>query len=272
MLPRFEGRQLDTQETKVVSDVERVGWSVMLIRDEPEKNQPGWAFTIGLFESHGHPEVAIFGLKEESRVNILNWIGENVKKHKPFSAGREHDWVLDGHPCWSREVLKCWYDDLFGWAVWFYGGRDFPVVQCIWPTRDGMYPWQEQPPYSNPQPLLYEEDVPSARMFHYLSDASLELLDWPFPCDPNTRVFVSRCVVEDRAAIVRAYHELDGDWQFIGPVDDPNEDGVKVSCFHCTVERDGTLRALAELPKGWMAWREKISDDWQTQLIPDSDA
>lgn len=107
LLPRFEGHQLEPQERKVVTDVERVGWSIMLVDVEPEKNQPGWAFTIGLFESYGHPEVAIFGLDEESRYNILNWIGENAKEHEPLVVGQEHDWVLDGHPCWSREVLKC---------------------------------------------------------------------------------------------------------------------------------------------------------------------
>jgi len=272
LLPRFEGRQLDAQESKVVADVERVGWSLMLIREEARQQKPGWAFTIGLFETYRHPEVVMFGLKEESRSSILNWIGRCVKGGKHFTAGAEHDWVLDGYPCWSRGVSKRWYRDLLGWAIWFYGGCDFPAVQCIWPDKQGVYPWQEQPPYPNPRPLLYEETATSARMFHYLSEQTLTQLDeWPFQCEPNTGVYVSRCVVEDGAPIVRVYHDKDGDWQFIGPVQDANQDGCKLGCFHCTVEREPSLRALASLPEGWMAWRESPSDMWQTGLTPESD-
>jgi Domain of unknown function (DUF4262) len=95
---------------------------------------PGWAFTVGLFENFGHPEVTIFVMEPKTRDSILNWIGKNESEGKPFTADREHDWVLEQHNCWSRAVQKVWYRDLFGWAIWFYGGTDFPVVQCLWPA------------------------------------------------------------------------------------------------------------------------------------------
>ena len=91
--------------------------------------------TIGLFENFGHPEVVIFGMNPQVRHSILNWIGKNVQEGNPFAAGREHDWVLEGHNCWSRDVQKLWYKDLFGWAIWFYGGTEFPMVQCLWPAK-----------------------------------------------------------------------------------------------------------------------------------------
>lgn len=96
-------------------------------------------------------------------------------------------------------------------------------------------------------------------MFHYLSLRT------------EPRSIRQLCAAEDRASIVRVWHDLDGDWQFIGPVEDPGQDGIKLSCFHCAVERDPTLRTLAKLPEGWMARREDVSDNWQIQLIPESD-
>src|SRR5262249_28745897 len=151
---------------------------------------PGWAFTIGLFENFGHPEVTIFGMSAEARHSILNWIGENVRDGRAFTSGIEHDWVLEKYKCWSRDVQKAWYRDLFGWAIWFYGGKDFPVVQCLWPAKSGIYPWEEGSGFFVPQPLLYEPDLLAARMIHYVEDAKLDATEWPFANDPHQRVFV----------------------------------------------------------------------------------
>jgi len=132
---------------------------------------------------------------------------------------------------------------------------EFPAVQCLWPARDGTYPWEEGAAFFVSQPLLYETELLSARMMHYVEEQQLEATSWPFANDPHQRVFVSRCIVEDNAPIIRVVHERDGDWQFIGPVADPNEDGCKLSCFHCVVERDKSVRRLARLSPGWQATR-----------------
>lgn len=260
MIERFRDRELDEGEREVVDHVERHGWSVTNIREEA--GAPGWAFTVGLFENFGHPEVTIFGMDLRARHAILNWIGDNVREGKSFTADREHDWVLKEHNCWSRDVRKQWYKDLFGWALWFYGGTEFPMVQCVWPARDGRYPWEEAAAFFASQPLLYEEGLLSARMIHYVDDRQLSESEWPFAENPHQSVFVSRCVVEDNAPIVLVVHERQGDWQFIGPVDDPEKDGCKISCFHCVVERDTSIRTLARLLPGWQATRTVPGERW----------
>ena len=188
--------------------------------------------------------------------------GKSVREGKPFTAGQKHDWVLEGYNCWSRQVQKLWYRDLVGWAIWFYGNSDFPAVQCLWPDKDGAFPWEESPAFFTPQPLLYEDHLLAARMMHYVDDHQLAKAEWPFADDPHQSVFVSRCIVEDNAPIVRVVHDQEGDWQFIGPVDDPNEDGCKLSCFHCVLEKDQSIRSLARLLPGWRATRNTPGDDW----------
>lgn len=271
MIERFKGRTLDESEQNVLGHVEHHGWNVTNISDQD--GEPGWAFTIGLFENYRHPEVIIFGMSPESRHPILNWIGDNVRGGKPFTAGREHDWVLKGHNCWSREVAKRWYRDLLGWAVWFYGGNEFPAVQCLWPSKDGVYPWADDAAFFSPQPLLYEEDILPARMMHYVDDEQIATLAWPFAEDPHRRVFISRCVVEDNAPILRVVHDRQGDWQFIGPVDNPDEDGCKLFCLHCVVEKDPSIRALARLSEGYRASRKAVGDEWALDRVqPDEEA
>ncbi len=76
MIRRFEGRCLDPSEQKVITHVEGHGWSVTNI--EERSDSVGWSFTVGLFENYKHPEVIIFGMGQDSRHRILNWIGDNV--------------------------------------------------------------------------------------------------------------------------------------------------------------------------------------------------
>jgi Domain of unknown function (DUF4262) len=269
VIDRFQGRELDESERKVLGHIENHGWSVTNIREKD--GALGWAFTVGLFENYGHPEVVIFGLKAESRHSILNWIGDNIREGKAFASGQEYDWVLDGLNCWSRDVQKQWYRDLVGWAIWFYGGTEFPCVQCIWPAPDGTYPWEANSTFFAAQPLLYETDMLSARMMHYVDDQELAKAEWPFAEDPHQHVFVSRCIVEDRAPIVLVVRDQEGDWQFIGPVDDPVEDGCKLSCFHCVVERDPSVRSLASLLPGWRAVRKNPGREWEIGQDPSAE-
>ncbi|RVC28185.1 DUF4262 domain-containing protein, partial [Mesorhizobium sp. M7A.F.Ca.CA.004.04.2.1] len=36
------------------------------------------------------------------------------------------------------------YREHFGWDLWFYDGLDFRVLQLIYPTVDGIWPWQAE--------------------------------------------------------------------------------------------------------------------------------
>ena len=268
MIDRFQGLKLQPDEIDTIAKVEKYGWMVMNIKEEPGKM--GWSYTIGLFETYQHPEVVIFGLKPESRHLILNWIGKNIKQGNPFTQDREHDWVLDNYKCWSKPVQKRWYRDLLGYARWFYRTErdvnNFPCVQAIWPDKEGRYPWE--PEYGHgTQPLLFEEDLVPARMMHYTSDSELSKAEWPFECDPHTRTFVSRCVVEDSAPIVQVVHDHDGDWQFLGPVEDADADGCEILCFHCVVERDPTVRLLAGMRRGVRARRQTPLDKWEWEEV-----
>lgn len=44
---------------------------------------------------------------------------------------------------------------------WFYQGNSFQLLQCIYPTKENIYPWEENWPeeISNLQPVLVEEGL-----------------------------------------------------------------------------------------------------------------
>ena len=60
------------------------------------------------------------------------------------------------------------------------------------------------------------------------------------------------------------FHDHDGEWQFLhGPVTEDDE--CKVICLGCIFECDETVGILAEMPSGWMAYRDSIGDAWQSE-------
>jgi len=36
-------------------------------------------------------------------------------------------------------------------------------------------------------------------------------------------------------------------------------------CLHHIVDRDPTIKELADLPTGWCAWRDNVGDPWNRQ-------
>lgn len=79
--------------------------------------------------------------------------------------------------CCCREVAEKWFEPFLGYAIWFYGGLRFPVLQIIWPDKEQRYPWQPQfsSAWRRAQPLLYEREASAANVEALLK--SMERLD-----------------------------------------------------------------------------------------------
>jgi hypothetical protein len=88
---------------------------------------------------------------------------------------------------------------------------------------------------------------------------------WPFADPINTAAFTSAQVL-DGLPILRVFHDHDGDWQFLGGVD--GEEG-RIICLGCAYERDGAIASLADLPVGWMAYRESPGEAWHREPYED---
>jgi uncharacterized protein DUF4262 len=150
-------------DEKVVSDVAEYGWHVVKIPDDDET--PGWAFSIGLYKNFNHPEIVVFGLDDELMHFVINSVGEDVRRGKSFAADGLYPDLIEAHTCTFKPVSKVWYGDFLGYANWFYEGENYPALQCIWPDKNNLFPWDPQfnPHWVWAQPLLFHEDAESAR-------------------------------------------------------------------------------------------------------------
>ena len=130
-----------TPDEKAKSDVEELGWHVIKVAEDAAG--PGFAFTIGLTHNFGHPELIVFGLPPDVMHQILNLAGDNIRAcAEKFESGMKTTELLEGYPCCFIEFPKSSYHEFLGYAIWFYKGEEFDVLQCVWPDKAGRFPWE----------------------------------------------------------------------------------------------------------------------------------
>ncbi|MER9298278.1 hypothetical protein NKI38_17520 [Mesorhizobium sp. M0621] len=97
--------------------------------------------------------------------------------------------------------------------------------------------------------------------------------EWRFADPPNVAVLSDKSIFKRGDWIAYVVHEDDdddsynddgGSWQFHnsepGPVDDSD---IMLVGLQAVVQLDESILALADLPKGWYAWRSSKSSRWQ---------
>jgi hypothetical protein len=236
----------DDHDRKLLADFGRHGWHVVGVEEDEEG--PGFAYSIGLYRSFGHPEVIVFGLPVRVMHRTINGVGEQVRSGERFGHLDEAGDVLEGYNVAFRTVKRRHYADYLGYARWFYRGDDFPALQCVWPDSAHRYPWHP------------EFDAALSRRQPVLSDDT----SWPFQEGRNRAVFTTRPVLREGHPILLVSHDRDGDWQFLCGTTNRPEDGLVVS-LGSIFERDRTLAAVADLPEGWRAYRGAKRAAWRRE-------
>jgi hypothetical protein len=144
----------DDYDRDILGDIQRVGWSVIQIADGDEPG-PVYSFTVGIFHTHDHPELILFGLDAPIAGAILNDVGDAVARGVRIQPGQLYEDFSSVPVCFVT-VDPAHYKQYVGYALWLYGGPGFPMLQCVWPLKSGKFPWDKGYPTAGAsiQPLL----------------------------------------------------------------------------------------------------------------------
>jgi hypothetical protein len=163
--PRFDprypprrGEPLDATDLRVLADVAESGLHV--VRGAATGAAPAFAFSIGLFRTFDHPEIAIFGLAPEALEAAVRRVAELVRAGTRFDEGDIVEEVLPGRMVAFRRIVPRHYAPYLGYAVWYHGGSRFPALQATWGDREGHFPWERWFPRDlrELQPVLFEPE------------------------------------------------------------------------------------------------------------------
>ncbi|MGE0708329.1 MAG: hypothetical protein AB7N76_18325 [Planctomycetota bacterium] len=86
--------------------------------------------------------------------------------------------------------------------------------------------------------------------------------DWPFADPPNVAAITLRSILEGAPILLVTHDEDDGGWQLLDGGDVREED-ARVVGLGSMVDRDPTLRELADLALGWTALRARPGAPWR---------
>lgn len=145
---------LNAVQEKLLSNIEKYGLEVMHILED--KTGPGFSYSVGLFESYQHPEIIIVGLKQELCHTLINNMANDIKSGEKYMALNYYSNILNNFQCYFVDVDHSNYDKYVGQAQAYYGNDNFPLIQCIYPTVKGIFPWEKEWPddIKNLQPIL----------------------------------------------------------------------------------------------------------------------
>ncbi|TPI58743.1 DUF4262 domain-containing protein [Mesorhizobium sp. B3-1-3] len=145
----------DAEEAKALADIEEYGCHILYVLEEDE--HPPFAYSVGIEHNFGVPELVVIGLKPDLSLTIINEYCRRVRGGERFSVGaRALGFLGGGFDCQFGAVHPDHYLEYFGWDIWFYDGPDFRIVQLIFPTTSGIWPWDVEADewFRERQPLL----------------------------------------------------------------------------------------------------------------------
>jgi hypothetical protein len=141
MVRRSTDSDLNEKDAKLLETLQQWGWFVTKVgAADPE---PAFAYSMGLYENFKHPEIIIFGLELGMMHELINGAGKRIRQGRGYKERHRYNDLLKGYQCEFRKVNPIRYDGLLNYAIWYYNGSRFPVLQLVWPDQTGLFPWED---------------------------------------------------------------------------------------------------------------------------------
>lgn len=249
----------DDHDRTVMSNIAKYGWHIVQIPDDPLMS--GWVFSVGMWHTLGSPELAVFGLASKDAAHLINQIGDRVRSGQSLGPDVVLDDVLEeDRPVMFRPADSSWYRSMFGYATWFGRRPPLPMAQVVWADAHGRFLWDDgiDAWYRDSQPSLW---IPASEHPQGRWSGALVQGPWPFPDPPDTAAFTTKRIAFERHAVLHVVHDSDGDWQFLDGQDVTPDDAAVVHMAHVVGAHLGVVE-VADLPRGWEAFRETENGPW----------
>ncbi|WP_444945597.1 DUF4262 domain-containing protein [Microbulbifer sp. VTAC004] len=131
---------MNKAEEKIVKHIEEYGCHVTSVFD-PKEEDPSFTYSIGISQCTDAPEVIVLGLRSELSSWIVNEYNRRVTAGEKFEEGKFYEGFLDGFEVTFEAVAKKYREEFMLSCNWLYKGSSYNALQLIYPTVDGIWPW-----------------------------------------------------------------------------------------------------------------------------------
>ena len=152
---RWRESKLRDFNREEINTIEKYGCQILCVAGD-EAGSPNFAYTFGLFDTGGLPEIIAVGLPHETAQAFLNDAADRLRAGTILTQNRQKGLLADVE-CEFRPVDPKWIKRLMLGATWFYQETEFPVLQAIYPDLENRFPEDTDFDLSFAQPLLQTE-------------------------------------------------------------------------------------------------------------------
>jgi hypothetical protein len=151
----MDGAALDAKrarnqyETNLLEHIRRDGIHVTIVGAAEEDDDSAvelygnaFAYSVGMNYSFSEPDIIVVGLGFELMHSMVNGIRDFVASGNKLHDGMLIPELLVGYQCCLRVVTHSEQKANMRSCEWFYGTREFPAMQCVWPAAhpENAYP------------------------------------------------------------------------------------------------------------------------------------
>jgi hypothetical protein len=125
--------------------LETTGWAIEPVAAEPdtEPPTPAYAYTIGVHQLTGFPDLVVFGMRPSSAKGLFDLVIDALRGGTEIPVGVEVVGLFDNDlRCAFATVDTDELGALFTTAAAWYKGESFPMVQLLYPDRNGFMPYE----------------------------------------------------------------------------------------------------------------------------------
>jgi hypothetical protein len=146
-------------ERKTLANIEEFGCSVLHIAAEDDL--PPFSYSVGITKVSKAPELVVIGLKQPIAHFIVNEYNKRVRSGEQFVSGNRYSDFIEGFEVQAQTVDPSFYSEYVGYNLWLYDGPNFEVLQFIYPTTSGVWPWEPGASewFRSNQPILSTQSI-----------------------------------------------------------------------------------------------------------------
>lgn len=125
--------------------IETNGWALEPIGPDPDAvpPRPGYAYSIGMPDAVGFPDVAVFGLTPVAANGLVTLVADACRGGTEIPLGVELVGFLDNElRCLFASIQPDLWSEWFATAMSWYQGAPSGFVQLVYPDRNGFLPYE----------------------------------------------------------------------------------------------------------------------------------
>lgn len=125
--------------------IETNGWALEPVPARPETVPPvpAYAYSIGMPAAVSFPDVAVFGLTPVASNGLVTLVADACRGGTEIPLNVELVGLLDNElRCMFAPIDLSEWGELFATATAWYRGETQPMVQLLYPDRNGFLPYE----------------------------------------------------------------------------------------------------------------------------------